>query len=501
MEPIMRRWLLILFLFSLGIPRAISADTLSLENRVAERTLSNGIKVLVLERHFSPTVAIRMMFRTGSVDEESGKTGLAHMFEHMMFKGTKTLGTKDYQAEAPLLAQIDETHRALDLEKAKGKTSDQKRISDLLDEIRPLEAKANNLVMENELWNLYEKEGASNLNAATSHDYTQYIVDLPSNKLQLWAILDSDRIKNPVFRQFYQEREVVKEERRMRVDTSPEGKLFEDFLSTAFQAHPYRNPTIGWEADLDHLYVSDLQDFYRRFYTPEALTIAVVGDVKPSEVFSMAEQYFGDWRVPASPRRVPTAEPPQQSPRRVVTRFDAQPHVLVGYHIPAYPDRDQVVSYAMTYLLAHGTTSRLYKALVEKKKVAASIDAGQDYPGERYPSLLIVSAATRFPRTNDDVLAVITRELDRLKKEPIEAWEIEKIRAGVEVGMLDTLQTNSGMASTLAYNQSVFGDWRFLLDFQKRIRELTAEDLQHFAQKYFTDDNKTVAVLEPVKKP
>ena len=169
-------------------------------------------------------------------------------------------------------------------------------------------------------------------------------------------------------------------------------------------------------------------------------------------------------------------------------KFDAQPHVLVAYHIPAYPDPDQVISYAMSHLLASGTTSRLYKALVEKKKVATAVDTGQDYPGERFPSLFIISAAPRYPRTNDDVLKAIDDELERLKKEPIADWELEKIRSSVEVGILDTLQTNSGMAGTLVYNQTVFGDWRYLINFQKQIRTMTAQDLQNFAKKIFTDD-------------
>jgi len=496
----MRRVFILIVTFTL-LPCSLRAgDPPSLENRVVEHKLSNGITLLILERHFSPTVSIRMMFRTGSIDEDSGKTGLAHMFEHMMFKGTRTLGTRDYTAEAPLLRQVDQIHQQIDREKDKGQHADQKRVADLIDQVRAVEEKANALVAENELWNLYEREGASTVNANTSRDYTQYMVDLPSNKIKLWAILDSDRVKNPVFRQFYQEREVVKEERRMRVDTNPEGKLFEEFVGTAYHAHPYRNPTIGWDADLDHLSVSDLTEFYNRYYTPDALSIAIVGDVDSKETIALVDQYFGDWKVPAHSRIAPTEEPPQTGERRSIVKFDAQPHVLEGFHIPAYPDPNQVVSYAMSHLLASGTTSRLYKALVEKKKVATAVDTGQDYPGERCASLFIISAAPRHPRTNDDVLKAIEEELDRLKKEPIADWELEKIRSAVEVGILDTLQTNSGMAETLIYNQTVFGDWRYLLNFQKQIRAMTAQDLQNFAKKIFVDDNKTISVLEPVKK-
>ncbi len=494
-----KRFIVSALIFAL-IPAFIRADSPTLENRVVEHTLSNGIKLLILERHFSPTVSIRMMFRTGSVDEVSGKTGLAHMFEHMMFKGTKTMGTKNYAAEVPLLIQVDQLHQAIDEEKAKGVRVDQKRVGDLIEQVRAVEAKANALVTENELWNLYEREGASGLNASTSRDFTQYILDLPSNKLQLWAILDSDRVKNPVFRQFYQEREVVKEERRMRVDTSPVGKLYEQLIASAYISHPYRNPTIGWEADLDHLYVSDLMAFYKTYYTPESLTIAIVGDINAKDTIAMVEKYFGDWHVPHALRVFPTDEPVQSGPRRLEIKFDAQPHLVMAYHIPGYPDPNQIVSYAMSHLLGSGSTSRLYKAVVEKKKVASSVETGQDYPGERYASLFIISAAPRFPRTSQDVNKAIEDELERLKKEPVQDWELEKIRSAVEVGILDTLQTNAGMASTLVYNQTVFGDWHYLLQFQKKIHELTAKDLQNFALTYFVPENKTIAILEPVKK-
>lgn len=490
------------FLAGLFAPAVLLASELpSLEKRVVERTLSNGIKLLILERHFSPTVSIRMMFRTGSADEVSGKTGLAHMFEHMLFKGTRTLGTTNYAAEAPLLKQVDALRQQLLREKDKGGRADQGRIAQLLERLRAVEEKANAWVVENELWNLYEREGASALNANTSRDYTQYIVDLPSNKLTLWALLDSDRIRNPVFRQFYQEREVVKEERRMRVDTHPEGKLFEDFLAVAYLAHPYRYPTIGWESDLDHLSASDLQHFYERNYTPDQLTIAIVGDVKASAAAALVEKYFGGWRAPSLTRTPPTEEAPQTGVRRLTVTFDAQPRVLMGFHIPGFPHADHATSYALSSLLGSGTTSRLYKALVEKKKVATALETGHDYPGERYAPLLIISAAPRHPRRTEDVLKAIEEELERLKKEPVAEWELEKIRAGVDVGLLNTLQTNAGMAGTLVYNQTVFGDWRYLLRFQKRIHELTSQELQNFARKIFVDDNKTIAVLEPIKKP
>jgi predicted Zn-dependent peptidase len=490
MVAMLRRFLILFLIVTVTGPSFAAVEPL--EKRVVERTLANGMKLLVLERHFSPTVSIRMMFRTGSVDEVSGKTGLAHMFEHMMFKGTKTLGTKNYAKEAPLLRQIDELHRRLDDERAKGDAADQNRMSEVLDKLRAVEEQAAALLTENELWNLYEREGASGLNAGTSHDFTQYVVDLPTNKLELWAILDSDRLKNAVFRQFYQEREVVKEERRMRVDTNPEGKLIEQFFAMAYQAHPYQNPTIGWDADLDHLSIADLEDFYRRYYTPDRLTIAIVGDVNASKVIQMVEHYFGDWRAPGLPQSHKTDEPPQAGTRRLEVRVEAQPHLLMGFHIPAHPDPDKLVCLAITNLLANGTSSRLYKTLVEKRRLASSVETGEDFPGERYPTMFLISLVPRHPHTTQELEKAVWEELNRLKKEPVQDWELEKFRSAVDVGLLNTLQTNGGMAETLVYDQAVLGGWRYLIEFQERIKKITAQDIQRVAQKFFVPDNLTV---------
>lgn len=482
------------------ITSSLSAQTISLEKRVVEHTYANGLKLLVLERHFSPTVSIKMMFRTGSVDESTGKTGLAHMFEHMMFKGTETLGTRNYAREKPLLKKIDDLHRRIDTEKLKGAHARQDLIAGWIEQLRATETEASKLVKENELWNLYDREGGSGLNASTSKDFTRYTVDLPSNKLELWAILDSDRVRHPVFRQFYQEREVVKEERRMRVDTSPDGKLFEEFLAFAYAAHPYRTPTIGWESDLDHLTVGDLEDFYKRFYTPDQLTIAVVGDVKAAEVITLVDRYFGPWKGSASARPAITREPAPSGPRSIEVKFDAQPMLVMGYHIPTFPDPDHATTYAVAQILANGVTSRLYKRLVEKDKIATGIDSNTDYPGERYNTLLILSAAPRHPHQPEDIVKVVDQEIERLAREPVAEWELEKLRAGLDVAILQNFQTNPGLAATLVYNQTIFGDWRYLTKFQEKINALTPKDVQTAVQRYLRADHRTLAILRPTGK-
>jgi predicted Zn-dependent peptidase len=470
-----------------------SAAELPLEKRIVEHTCPNGIKLLILERHFSPTLSIRMLFRTGSVDEVGGKTGLAHMFEHMMFKGTRTVGTKNFAREAPLLLKIDRLRQEIDEEKTRGEKANQARIGALIDELRKVETQASAQALPNELWDLYEREGGTDLNAGTGADLTQYVLDLPSNKLQWWAILDSDRLKNPVFRQFYSEREVVKEERRMRVDSNPDGKLYENFLATAFAAHPYRHPTIGWESDLDHLTVADLQDFYRHHYTPDRLTIAVVGDVRSSELIALVDKYFGTWRPVSEPAPdTTTREPPQTGQRRGTVEFDAEPHLLIGFHIPRYPDPDYFIFSALARLLGDGQSSRLYHALVEKKRIATAADTDPSSPGERYDPLFVISASPRYPHTLAEVEKAIFEELENVKKKPIAPWELEKVRARVRMDLLGNLQTNDGLASTLAYDQGIYGDWRYLERYRKAIETLTAEDLQRVARRTFRVENSTV---------
>lgn len=490
-----------LFAFIAGAPTLVFSDMLTLENRVVEHRYPNGILLLMVERHFSPTVAVRMMFSVGAVDEVGGKTGLAHMFEHMMFKGTRTIGTRNYQAEAPLLAQIDRLYTELDHEKAKLGKADQARVAKLIEQIHEAEKQESEWVIVNELGDIYEKEGGTGFNAATSHDWTQYMVELPSNKLPLWALVDSDRIKNPVFRQFYQEREVVKEERRLRTDTNPNGKLYENFLGAAFVAHPYRNPVIGWASDIDHLTVADLSDFYHRHYTPDRLTIVIVGDIKTPEVISLVNHHFGNWQPPKpGPSSVPTAEPLQEGPKRIVLQADAQPQLLMSYHIPAYPHPNHPVFYAVAQLLSGGSTSRLEKSLVEKKRLVTSVDTSSGEPGERFDGLFVISSNPRYPHTAADVERAIRQEIDRLKKQTIETWELEKVRAAVDMKLLSILQTNGGMASTLVYDQSVYGDWRHLIRMQKSIPLITAQDIQRVVQTIFTPANETVATLEPKKK-
>ena len=265
-----------------------------LEEKVIEHTFDNGLKLLMVERHTSPTVSAWIRFRVGSVNERSDERGIAHLLEHMLFKGTKTLGTKDYASEAPLLDRIERTAQNLLAEQAKGNKSDKALIASLQKQVEELEKEAGKYVVKDEFFDIYSRNGASGYNAFTSRDGTTYLISLPSNKLELWAAIESDRMKNPVLREFYSERSVVMEERRRSYDASPAAKLWEIFIASSYYSHPYGQPTIGWMPDIENLTRTKAEGFLRRYYAPNNAIIAVVGDIDHKQVIALVERYFGD---------------------------------------------------------------------------------------------------------------------------------------------------------------------------------------------------------------
>ena len=281
------RYLLILFFVALhGI-----ASAQNLADRVVEHTFPNGLKLLMIERHTSPTVAPYILFKAGSVDESDDARGIAHMLEHMLFKGTKTIGTIDYEKEKVVLAEIDKIGDALDMERAKGARADAAKITKLEEALKAQQEIAKEWVVSSEYTEIYTQHGSTGFNAGTSVDYTIYTVELPSNKLELWAMLESDRLKNAVLREFYVEREAVKEERRMAVDTRPGGKLYEQFIAASFTAHPYGMPIIGWPSDIAMLNRKKAEEFFRIHYAPNNSVMVIVGDIDVQKTIKLIEKY------------------------------------------------------------------------------------------------------------------------------------------------------------------------------------------------------------------
>ena len=491
--PIVRR--AIVPVLSLGLLFPLPLQARGFAERVVEHRLSNGMQVLMLPRHHAPIVSFSITYKVGSVNEQSGMTGIAHLYEHMAFKGTKTLGTSDYEKERPILAQIEQIHELLLRERARGDAADPARIQELTQKMEALEAEAGQFVVVNEVGNIYERHGAVGFNASTGRDVTSYTVSLPANRLPLWIAIESDRMAHPVMREFYKERQVVLEERLRSVETNPGGKLSEAFYSTAFVAHPYGNPTLGWPSDIGSLSALQTEAFFRQYYAPNQAILAIVGDFQPDEVIPRIEAAFGVIPVGLPPPPVVTVEPPQRGERRIEIEDTANPQILIGYHRPGISHPDDAVFDVIDTLLSDGRSSRLHKRLVEEKKIAVSVHTGVGSPGSKYPNLFTVFAIPKAPHTTAEIEAAVDMEINRLKSEPISQAELDKVITRIDAALLRSLRSNSRLASQLGYFEAVAGSWRYLLENREAIARVTPADVMRVAHFYFSKANRTVATL------
>jgi len=474
----------------------LPAHAQGLADRVREHRLANGMKLLLVERHTSPTVAAWIRYRVGSVDERSDERGIAHLLEHMLFKGTKTLGTTDYAAEKPLLDRIESVAQQLLLEKAKREKGDPALVERLEKELADLEKEAGKYVVKEEFAQIYNRHGGANYNAYTSKDGTTYLISLPANKLELWAAIESDRMLNPVLREFYTERAVVMEERRRSYEAEPEGKLWETFAASAFNAHPMGQPIIGWMSDIANLTRTKAEDFLRRYYAPNNAIIAIVGDIDPEKTIAMVERYFG--HIPPGTPVPPVAveEPQQQGEKRIEVIGDAGAELMIGFHKPTLPHPDDLVFDVIDMLLADGRTSRLYKKLLVEKQLVSGIGAFAA-PGHRYPNLFIISATPQAPHTTAEVEAAIYEELEKLKNEPVTQRELEQILNRLEYEEARQMTSIGGLARNLTEFEAIAGSWRYLIEHRQQVAGVKPEDIQRVAKKYLTRENRIVGFITP----
>jgi len=475
---------------------AAAQDLASFEKQVTVKKLSNGLTVIICERPEAPVFSFFTHVDAGSAQDPRGETGLAHMFEHMAFKGTDTIGTKNYAAEKVALEKIETAYAAFIYERDRRVGHDDAKTKELEKAWQEAVKAANQYVVPNEFPQILESNGAEGLNAYTDYDETAYHYSLPENRLELWAYMESERFLHPVMREFYKERNVVIEERRMRTDSNPVGRLLEQFTSAAFQANQYHQPTIGWTADLNTFSATDAKNFFDKYYVPSNMVVAVAGDVKASEAMPIIEKYFG--RIPSheKPDERTTTEPPQNSERRVVLHETAQPLYLEGYHRPDYRDPDDPVYDAITDLMSSGRTSRLYRALVRDKKIAAYSAGFSGLPGNKYPHLFAFYAFTMPGHKPDEVAEAIHVEIERLKNEDITDEELKMIKTRAKVSLLRGLDSNEGLASQLALYQARYDDWRELFRSVDRIDKVTKEDIRRVAKNIFVPTNRTVGIIE-----
>jgi predicted Zn-dependent peptidase len=475
---------------------ARAQDLASFEKRVTTKVLENGLTVIVVERPEAPVFSFFTHVDVGSDREVPGITGLAHMFEHMAFKGTDRIGTNNYQAELKALEKVEAAYLAYDLERRKPIGRDEAKVKELEKAWKDAIAEADRYVVQNEFPEIIEREGGAGLNAFTSSDTTGYFYSFPANRLELWAYLESERFLKPTMREFYKERDVVLEERRMRNESNPIGRLIEQFMGTAFLAHPYGRPVVGWTSDLQAFSATDALEFYRQYYVPANMVVSVVGHVKASEVIPLVERYFG--RLPGAPKPPPlrTVEPRQNAERTVVLRDPAQPIFLEGYKKPDVRHPDDAVYDAVADLMTSGRTSRLYRSLVRDKKIAAAAGGFNGWPGDKYPNLFAFYAIPTPGHTPEETRDAIREEIERLKKEEVSDEELRMVKTRAKANLIRSLDNNSGLAIALATAHARLGDWRELFRQVERIEKVSKEDIRRVANETFTETNRTVGMIQ-----
>jgi predicted Zn-dependent peptidase len=465
-----------------------------LEEKVIEHTLKNGMKLLLVERRTSPTVSAWIRFRVGSVDERSDERGIAHLLEHMLFKGTTILGTKDYAAEKPILDKIEQTAQMLMAEKATREKADKTRIAELEKQLAALEHDASKFVIKDEFFELYARNGGVGYNAFTSRDGTTYLISLPSNKLELWAAIESDRMQNAVLREFYTERSVVMEERRRSYDADPESKLWETFVASAYLSHPYGQPTIGWMPDIENLSRTKAEQFFRSYYSPNNSIVAIVGDIDTKATTALVERYFGSIQPGKSLAPVTAEEPKQGGERRIELVAESEPTLILGFHKPSINAADDYVFDVISMIMGNGRTSRLYKKLVVEKQIATEVGVF-DAPGSRYPNLFVINASPRAPHTVKEVEDVILAELVRLKNEPVAERDLQRVLNKIEYEEARRMGTNGGLARNLTEYEAVTGSWRYMTEYRRKVATVTPADIQRVARQYFSRENRMVGFI------
>ncbi len=488
------------FLFLLCVSTTLAQDGFkAVQNQVVEFTLKNGLKFIVLPRHDAPVVSFHTYVDVGAVNESRGITGLAHVFEHLAFKGTTVIGTKDYRKERVALEELDKIWTSWREEQNKGERADTAKLSKLKADFEKKQDECAKLVENNEFGQAIEQNGGVGLNATTNAEATQYFFSLPSNKLELWFSLESSRFVDPVLRDFYKEKDVVMEERRLRTESNPQGKLIEEFISVAYKSHPYKDPVVGHMSDLQGITRAEAAAFYKKYYVPTNMAIAVVGDVDPNEVKRLAETYFG--RIPFAPKPEPvrTVEPPQNGERRVVLKEQSQRIFLMGYKKGSINHKDNAAYGVISDLLSAGRTSKLYRSLVRDKKLAIAVFGFSGFPGQKYPNMFVFFSVPAQGKTNEECQAAIEEEIEKLKKDPVSEEDLRAVKTRARANLTRSLSSNGGMAGQLTFYQMQRGDWRKLFNLLDEINAVTADDVKRVANEIFANSSRTIGMIEPVK--
>ena len=475
---------------------AAAQDLKSFEQKITTKVLPNGLTILVCERPEAPVFSYVTFVDAGDVNDPSGQSGLAHMFEHLAFKGTTEIGTTDYAAEKVALAKVEAANTAYEAEYLKPVGRDKAKLAELKKAFEEAQAEAHKYVIPNQFVEVADRNGESGLNASTALDETMYYWSMPENRLELWAWLESSRLVDTVPREFYKERDVVVEERRMRTDSNPIGRLVEQFLATAYVAHPYGRSGIGWTSEVSQINATEAMEFHKKYYVGSNLVVAVVGDVKAATLMPMMEKYFG--RVPAGPKPedMTTVEPRQFAEKTVSIQEQSQPFYIEGYHRPNYRDPDDAVYDAISDIMSNGRVSRLYRSLVRDQQIAAEAQGFSPFPGSKYPGLFAFYAVPLPGHTPEQMRDAIHKEIDMLRSSDVTDDELKMYKTRTRADLLRGLADNQGLANALAEYQTRFGDWREIFQQLDRVDKVTKADIKRVANKVFVSSNRTSAWIE-----
>ncbi len=466
--------------------------------------LENGMKFLLLPRTGDPNIAAGWVAKVGSVHERPGITGVAHLFEHMMFKGTRTIGTRDIDEDLRVIAYLDELkakirkydeeliHRQRQglLDDWKNPEHRSEEHARLMDDFTTALAEQKSLLVKDEFDRIYTQAGGSSMNATTSYDFTMYFINVPANKLELWFWMESDRLANPVFREFYSERDVVHEERRLRIDSTPTGLLNEQFNALFWESSPYSWPVVGWTSDLEGLTRQEALDFFDVYYAPNNLTAAIVGDFDPDEAIRLAELYFERLERNDPPDPVRTSEVEQQAEKRMTGYAETTPQVSIRFHTVADGHQDEPALLVLGQILS-GRTGRLFKSLVEGQEVATQAAGGQS--GLLYDGYFQLAGVARDEHTPEEVEAALYAEIDKLKEEPVGQQELQKVKNQNAASAFRQLQSSFGLMFRLLAFESNNG-WESINTGNAKMAAVTADDIQRVANKYFDPGNRSAAI-------
>ncbi|MBE7411149.1 MAG: insulinase family protein [Leptospiraceae bacterium] len=505
---------IILFLFFLIYATNLNSNTLfdevsdKVKSNIKKIQLENGLKVIMMQRKNVPTLALYIKFRVGAVDETPEIAGTAHLLEHMMFKGTKNIGTLDYSKEEKYQEQIRVWGKELDRLKLQARENTNQPISN---ELRPkieilsrrlknLENLQREILVKNEDSFIYDQHGQTGFNAYTSQDVTNYQIELPKNRLEIWAKMESDRLTNPVFREYYTEREVIQEVRRMRVDNRGIGSLREKFLSLAFESHPYRMPIIGYESNIPFLDIDETEKFFRKYYAPNNFVITIVGNQDFQNTEKIIRKYFSHLKPKPIESYFRIAEKIGNGEKRFEINFPSGPQILMGWHKPTFPHPDNFVFEMIDLILSKGAESRLNKRLIFQEKLAIGADAWNGDPGERYSNLFAILTTINSSVDHKQVEKIIWEEVEKLKTEDVEDEEIHRIKNQLIADFFRGLDNNANLADYLSYYEVVTGNWENLFSAYEKIHSVSKEDIKRVSKKYLTKENSTIGYLIDSRK-